>query len=124
MKAVMLVAIGGALGSVLRYLVSIVSKRFFLTEFPLGTWIANTIGCVLIGILAAWLAAETAQNQSLRLVLITGFCGGFTTFSTFSLETIQLIRSGQIWLAALYILASLIACLSGVAIGYQYIKPS
>lgn len=87
-------------------------------QFPFGTWIANILSCMLLGVLLAassryWLPAEY------RLLLVTGFCGGFSTFSTFSNEMLQMIRGGMWWMAAVYLLSSLMGGLLSVWLGMR-----
>lgn len=80
------------------------------------TLVANLLGCIAIGLFAAWMAKQ--PNPQLALLLVTGFCGGFTTFSTFSLESLELLRAGQTGMALLYIAVSMLVCLAGVGIGF------
>ncbi len=104
-----LVALGGALGAVARFGVGQFAQNNIASPFPLGALLSNIFGCFIAGLLFVW-AAEIKENDTLTLLLITGFCGGFTTFSAFSLEFFHLIRQEQIALAAAYFAASL--CLS------------
>lgn len=122
MKSILLVGIGGAIGSVFRYLSTILTNRFWNNSFPLGTFAVNIIGCILIGILVALAEKQNIINNDLKLLLITGFCGGFTTFSTFSLENIQLINTGNYTLLILNILLSVSLGVLGVWIGLNIIK--
>ena len=109
------VAAGGMLGSLLRYLVARVTP---LTGFPLATLAVNVIGCFVTGLLYALLMQRAADN-ALRLFLLTGVLGGFTTFSAFSLETINLLQDGYPGRALLNVAASvalcLLACLAGMS---------
>jgi len=114
------VAIGGALGSVLRFWIANLSEARWGQTFPWGTLLANVSGSLLIGILAGcstsnagWLASDTA-----RKFLMIGICGGYTTFSSFSLQTLTLAQQGQ-WLRAGWnILSSMILCLVAVWLGH------
>ena len=117
------VALGGALGATGRYLVGVGVGRFgaslqMLGGFPLATFIANFAGCFLIGILSVVFAGELNQARSVwKLFAVTGVMGGFTTFSTFSLETVMLAQNGAWGMAALNVALSLTACLAGVILG-------
>lgn len=116
-KNLFLVAIGGASGSVLRYLIHcLVSKKTFST-FPYQTFIVNIIGCLIIGILVGYLAKNQSQNETLKLLLITGFCGGFTTFSAFGLENINMIQNQNYQLAFIYTSLSLVLGILAVSLG-------
>lgn len=100
------VAIGGALGSVARYLVAIGAGRLVGTEFPWGTLAINIAGSFLIGVFAESFALTWSVSQTIRVFLTVGICGGFTTFSTFSLDAIVLMQRGELWAASAYIAAS------------------
>lgn len=108
LKQLLLVGIGGSLGSMLRYLVSVLTGRFVQSAFPLPTLLVNLTGCFLIGLLAGALSHVMDGNTNLRLLLITGFCGGYTTFSAFAYENLQLIESQQFTLAIAYTLLSVV----------------
>src|SRR5688572_18401891 len=97
-----LVAAGGAAGSVLRYLIGGAVQHLSPRGFPIGTLSVNVLGCLLIGILAR-LFLNMQAAASMRTFLIVGFCGGFTTFSAFSHETIALLEGGEYGRAAAYI---------------------
>lgn len=113
---VLLVAAGGALGSVLRYAVSVLLAASLGPGFPWGTLAVNVLGSAAIGALAG-LGVEGGW----RLLLVTGLLGGFTTFSAFSLETALLWERGW-WLALLYVLASVALGLAGFALGYGMLR--
>ncbi|OLP60532.1 hypothetical protein BJF93_22230 [Xaviernesmea oryzae] len=113
MSPVFLVAIGGALGSVGRYLVGAAMLRRFGSNFPWGTLTVNVTGCFAIGAVAA-LLTRMGGHDTLRLFIITGILGGFTTFSAFSLETVTLIEAGRLMAACAYVAASL--AISGLAV--------
>ena len=95
MKSIVAVAVGGAIGSALRY----AAQKTFNASFPVGTLAVNTLGCFLAGLILA-LAAKGLNTQA-QLLLMTGFCGGFTTFSAFSVENVQMIMAGR-WMTALF----------------------
>jgi len=109
--AFLCVAAGGAIGSVMRYLVSLIP---FKGDFPFATLIVNLLGAVIIGFIAG-LAQSIGRNMT--LFLKTGLCGGFTTFSTFSLEGVTLFENGKTALGCLYIVISLAGCLLGILAG-------
>lgn len=116
------VAGGGAVGAVCRYLVGVLVGRIgsdaaFWGAFPLSTFIANVLGCFAIGFLSVAFEGPYAGKDQARLFAITGIMGGFTTFSTFSLETVTLFQDGAWGMAALNVALSLAACLAGVVLG-------
>ena len=102
------VAVGGALGSVLRYILSQLAAQTLGTIFPYGTWVVNAVGSLCIGFLAVGLT-RCAKNPVVAALLITGFLGGFTTFSSFMNETMQYIMAG-LWKQALGYLALQLTC--------------
>lgn len=106
-----LVFLGGGLGSLARYLLGLSLPA---RAFPSGTFCANVLGCLLIGYLAETLVRD---NAALRAFCITGFCGGFTTFSTFSLDIVQRWQAGHYALSALYLTASLVCSIAAVLAG-------
>ncbi len=118
-KNILLVLLGGGLGSVARYVLSYFFSKNEAMQFPWATFLANTIGCLFIGLLFGYIQKNNLQNETLKLLLITGFCGGFTTFSTFSLENIQFIQNQNYNLAILYTLTSLIIGFLAVIIGIK-----
>ncbi len=107
LKTITLVGIGGAIGSILRYLVSTGIQNKFLSSFPYGTLCVNISGCFLIGIVYA-LATRGNVSPEWRFFLATGICGGYTTFSTFSYESLTLLRENELFYAGTYIAASVI----------------
>lgn len=120
MKALFLVGFGGAIGSVLRYLIGLFLVFKPWNGFPLATFVVNFIGCLFMGFLFQWIAKSNTDNESLKLLLMTGFCGGFTTFSAFSLENIQLIQSGQTTIALIYILTSILLGIMAILLGIYF----
>ena len=118
-KNLLLVLLGGGFGSVARYLLSYFFTKNNETQFPWATFIANSIGCLIIGLLFGYIQKNNLQNETLKLLLITGFCGGFTTFSTFSLENIQFIQNQNYNLAIIYTLSSIFVGFLAVIIGFK-----
>jgi CrcB protein len=115
------IALGGAAGSVLRYLVGVSVQRVAHVGFPVGTLAVNLIGCILVGALAAHFLNDETQPV-LRAALTVGFCGGFTTFSTFTLETLGLIAGGDWPRAVWYVGASMAACIAGTVGGFRLVQ--
>lgn len=112
------IAMGGAIGSVLRYAAGRGMTLWLGAAFPYGTLLVNIAGSFAIGLLASWFAAKgSADDSALRLLLITGVLGGFTTFSAFSLDTVLLWERGQAPLAALYVLLSVGVSLAALGVG-------
>lgn len=114
------VFIGGGAGSLLRYVIGLLLPVQD-QHFPWATFLVNILGSCFIGYLIATLAQHSHQSaiyRALPLLLVSGFCGGFTTFSTFSFENIRLLQNHQYFLSAVYILASLLLCLGATALGY------
>jgi CrcB protein len=117
-----LAGLGGGAGSVLRYLTSVIITRYFQTVFPLAIFTVNVSGCFLIGILIGLSERLPFMNPELRFLFITGFCGGYTTFSTFSAENVSLFQSGHGLTALLYIAASVSAGMGAVWLGLTLAK--
>lgn len=113
LKEILLVGTGGFAGSVCRYLVATgVASLSISTPFPVATFSVNVLGSLLIGFFLS-----LASNNWLIFLGVVGFCGGFTTFSTFSTETLAMLRAGQWVLSAGYILLSVVVCVAAVATG-------
>ena len=115
------VASGGAIGAVLRYLTSNFYRLYF-PNFPIGTLFINLIGSFLIGILASNLESRGTSYIFIKYFLIIGILGSFTTFSTFSLETIQLVNDKKLFLSLVYILLSISLCILGAFFGFNINK--
>ena len=114
------VALGGALGSVARYACAALGVRVFGAAFPWSTLFVNVTGSIVIGVLAALATADAKPlvTGDARAFLMIGVLGGFTTFSSFSLETLNLARAGQLAAAGWNVAGSVVLCLVGVGLGY------
>ncbi|MEU3862599.1 fluoride efflux transporter CrcB [Streptomyces sp. NPDC028722] len=112
----LLVALGGAVGAPLRYLIDRAVQRRHGTGFPWGTFAANVTGSVILGVLTG-ASLSGAASRDVQLLLGTGFCGALTTYSTFSYETLSLAKAGLRFLAAVNVVVSVIAGLGAVFIG-------
>lgn len=121
---VLLVALGGALGSVARYLAAQGVNRWAGSPFPWGTLFVNIAGSLLIGLLMVWVLKAGEARENARLLLVTGIMGGFTTFSSFSWETWRLVEDGRLAWAGANVLLSVAVCLlataAGVALARQF----
>lgn len=122
LKNILLVALGGAAGSVARYLLSRAVQGTMLSAFPFGTMTVNVLGCLMLGAVCGPADGGLGMSRGLRLMLTMGFCGGFTTFSTFMNESASLMRAGNALMAAAYIGASVMLGLLAVFLGMQLTK--
>lgn len=122
MKSILLVGLGGGIGSIFRYLMSVMTSRYFAHSFPFATFVVNITGCLLIGLLMGMMGRQSIADTDFKLLLVTGFCGGYTTFSAFSLENIQLIQSGHVSTALWYIGLSVILGVLAVGLGLYLTK--
>lgn len=109
-QTVMLVFLGGGLGSLARYGVTLAVKQFSHINFPIATLIANVLSCLIIG-LAFLIFSSKLQDQMLKMFLVVGFCGGFSTFSAFSFETMEIFRRGEYFLGIANVAVSFILCI-------------
>ncbi|HZT51729.1 MAG TPA: fluoride efflux transporter CrcB [Stellaceae bacterium] len=117
--AILSVAVGGALGSVVRYCVGIYAGRMLGTAFPWGTLFINVSASFLLGVLAEAFSLRFQATQATRILLVVGFCGGYSTFSTFSLEAVALANRGGIVPAGLYAVASVVLSVAGLVAGLR-----
>ena len=121
MNILLAIGAGSFIGGVSRFLLSQFIQTKFPSSFPLGTFAVNIIGCLLIGAVYGLFLKNSLSNEW-RLFLATGILGGFTTFSAFSYETLELIKNGRMSYAALYVCASILFGLAATFIGWQVAK--
>lgn len=114
MRSILFVGLGGAIGAIGRYLISLFSVK---GDFPFLTLLTNLLGAIFIGVIVGFADSKETISKDWILFLKTGVCGGFTTFSTFSLESLLLLENGKYFLGSIYILLSVTLCILGVAIG-------
>ncbi|PLX36885.1 MAG: fluoride efflux transporter CrcB [Hyphomicrobiales bacterium] len=117
MKHLLLVAVGGGVGAACRHLVNMATLKLIGAGFPWGTLTVNIVGSFAMGLFVEFLALKLNASADLRLLIATGFLGGFTTFSAFSLDTAVMIERGDMALAALYIGVSVIGAIGGLFAG-------
>jgi CrcB protein len=117
LKTILYIAFGGAIGSVFRYLTTLFVAKFWSNHFPLATFLTNVVGCFLIGLFIGLLEKNNLTDSNLKWFLITGFCGGFTTFSAFGLENITLFQNNNSIVAFGYIALSTIIGLFAIWLG-------
>lgn len=119
---ILLVGVGGGVGSILRYLCQKWIYHLYPHPFPWGTFAVNISGCLMIGALFGIAEKTSVLSPEWRLLLTTGLCGGFTTFSTFAYENMMLLRSGDITYFLLYTLLSVVLGVAGVYCGVALVK--
>ena len=116
-RTIVLIGLGGGIGSILRYLTSVLVNKYFNTTFPLATFIINILGCLAIGLLLGLMDKQAWAGDNFKYFFVTGFCGGYTTFSAFANENINLIDSNHSFMAFGYIAASVLTGLLSVWVG-------
>tara|TARA_Y100000766_G_scaffold256222_1_gene242814 strand:- start:111 stop:479 length:369 start_codon:yes stop_codon:yes gene_type:complete len=119
MKGFLFVFLAGGLGSGLRYLVA-VAMNHYSKVLPLGTFTVNMLGCLLIGLILGYAQKENTLTSNQTLLLATGFCGGFTTFSAFANENLELIKNGELFNFTLYTIGSVLIGILAVFIGFYF----
>lgn len=112
MNNLLLVFIGGGLGSIARLGIAGFIQSNFKSVFPIATLCSNILSCIILAVAVAFFSEKLIANPSLRMLILVGFCGGFSTFSTFSYETVELIRSGNMMIAVANILISVSVCIA------------
>ena len=116
------VGAGGALGAIARYAVASQALHLMGPNFPWGTLFVNVVGSLLIGVLAEMLALRITVSPEMRLLMVTGFLGGFTTFSAFSLDAVNMIQRGDLPNAIVYIFASVVLSICALIMGLAVTK--
>lgn len=124
MPNLLLIMLGGAIGAGLRYHVSSVALRQLGPDFPWGTWIINLLGSLLMGVLAGIVLRHGPADEPLLLFLGVGVLGGFTTFSGFSLEMVQMLQRGDFMLAGAYAVSSVAGCVMLLILGLWLVRAS
>ncbi len=122
LRTLLLIGLGGFLGSISRFLIALGVNRVFQSVLPIGTLAVNILGCLLIGIIYSLAEQKNILGPELRIFLGVGFCGGFTTYSSFAFEKFSLIKTGDFLLLSVYIGASVFLGLIAVFIGSQIHK--
>jgi CrcB protein len=118
----LIVFLGGGVGAALRHGVNLLASRLIGIGFPAGTLTVNVVGSLIMGLLAAWFAFKGDASQHWRLFLTTGVLGGFTTFSSFSLDVGVLYERGAVGMAAIYVIASLVLSIAGLFAGLALVR--
>lgn len=121
LKNFLLVGLGGAIGSMLRYAISLLVT---VKQFPYSTFIVNIAGSFIIGAVLALSLKNDMFSNNWKIFLATGICGGFTTFSAFAAENMELLQSGKYGIAFIYIMASLLLGIAAVVLGFKLITPN
>ncbi len=122
LKSLLIVGTGSFIGGAMRYLLSTYMKNICSQGFPWGTLAVNLLGCFLFGIFFAIFSKNSSTYSTLYLLLTTGICGGFTTFSTFANESVQMLQNGNITGFIGYVATSILFGLALIALGYWMVK--
>jgi fluoride exporter len=121
-RTLAIIGLGGGLGSMARYLTGLLISKLVMSQFPIGTFVANVVGCLIIGVVFGLSARYGWFSPEWRLFLATGFCGGYTTFSTFSYENLHLLQTNQFGTFAVYALSSFALGMLAVWLGLSLVK--
>ena len=122
LKSLLIVGTGSFIGGAMRYLLSTYIKNMYGQTFPWGTLVVNLLGCFVFGIIFALFSKHNSTDNTFCLLLTTGICGGFTTFSTFTNESVQMIQNGNIGEFIGYMATSVIVGIALIALGYWIVK--
>ena len=122
LKSLLIVGTGSFIGGAMRYLLSTNIKNMYGQTFPWGTLVVNLLGCFVFGIIFALFSKHNSTDNTFCLLLATGICGGFTTFSTFANESVQMIQNGNIGEFIGYMATSVIVGIALIALGYWIVK--
>jgi CrcB protein len=114
--------IGGGSGAVLRYLTSLFYNKSFPSTIPVATLLINFIGCFIFGVFAAIIYHNSNMPEQVKCALTVGLCGGFTTFSTFAFEVVEMLRRGELVIAVLYVILTVILSIFFTAVGFYWTK--
>ena len=117
LKTALIIAFGGGLGSILRYFTSVLVSKYWSSNFPLATFIVNSMGCLLLGFIIGLLEKNQLSDSRLKWFLVTGICGGLTTFSAFGMENYNLFQNNNSLLAFVYIAMSIVIGLLAIWFG-------
>lgn len=122
LRTLLLIGLGGFLGSISRFLIALSLNRIFQSVLPVGTLAVNILGCLLIGIIYSLAEQKNMLSPELRIFLGVGFCGGFTTYSSFAFDKFSLIKTGDFLMLSVYVGASVFLGLIAVYLGSQIHK--
>lgn len=115
-KSILLIGLGGGMGSIFRFLVSHFTRKYWSSGFPMATFLVNVSGCLLIGLIIGLLLKSNTSND-LKMLFVVGFCGGYTTFSAFALENFQLIQAEKYMVSIFYMSGSILLGIVSVWLG-------
>ena len=122
LRTILIVGIGGFIGSIFRYMGQLAAGKIFSPSFPMGTFLVNLLGCFIIGVVFAMSEKGNLLTAEMRLFLAVGFCGGFTTFSTFASDNLMLLKDNSIGLLLINVLGSVVLGILAVYLGIVFIR--